>query len=503
VALITAESLVVFPLSAASGSSTKSVWNIATEPSPPGSWYAITYGDGQWVALGHSQDVAVSTDGSSWTEYPVPDGSWQSAAYGDGRFVALSSTTTSPEEIESSDANNWTATSGPSGPWTALSFGDGRFVAVSSAGQIDTSTNGAQWTSVWDHGNYDFTSVAYGNGRFVAVDAALGAMAISTNGVTWSRIFPAPSTSVKWGAVEYGEGEFIAFTSGSASYIATSVNANVWVLQQLSPAQETNSATFGCGTFIGVGASDASTESFISSTSGSSWITTVVPIDAASNWTAVGFGAQRFVAVDAAGNIAWSSEPSNCAAVIPTPPQQVSGNVGSGKVWTYMHPPSSTSVASINSYRVNISNGTITKRCVAPVYFEPNCIISGLENHTVYSITTQSHSRYGYSVPTDPEFVIPVASSNFNATAPETFVAQGAPLVVQITGVRANNEGIYPSSTITVHVGATIATCHPSPFGQCLVTISNPPIGYDSIYARYTGYGKTYQSPTSHVKVQS
>ena len=39
--------------------------------------------------------------------------------------------------------------------------------------------------------------------------------------------------------------------------------------------------------------------------------------------------------------------------------------------------------------------------------------------------------------------------------------------------------------------------------GECLLTISNPPIGSDSIYATYTGYGKSYQSPTSHVTVQS
>jgi integrase len=63
-------------------------------------------------------------------------------------------------------------------------------VAVSSAGQIDTSTNGTQWTAAWHHSNYDFTSLAYGNGHFVAADSALGAVAISTNGIDWSRLFP-------------------------------------------------------------------------------------------------------------------------------------------------------------------------------------------------------------------------------------------------------------------------------------------------------------------------
>ena len=85
--------------------------------------------------------------------------------------------------------------------------------------------------------------------------------------------------------------------------------------------------------------------------------------------------------------------------------------------------------------------------------------------------------------------------------ASQPVVSQGGPVVVQVTGVHANNEGIYPITTITVHVGATIVHCHPNPFGECLLTVSNPPIGTDSIYATYTGYGTSYQSPTSYVRV--
>jgi hypothetical protein len=136
------------------------------------------------------------------------------------------------------------------------------------------------------------------------------------------------------------------------------------------------------------------------------------------------------------------------------------------------------------------------------VYFEPNCIIAGLEDHQVYWVTAQSHNRFGYSMATDPEFVIPVASSIFSAVPSAPVVSGGAPLVVQVTGVHANNEGIYPGSPITVHVGAAIASCHANPFGECLLTISNPPIGSDSIYATYTGYGRSYQSRSSRVTVQ-
>jgi len=74
---------------------------------------------------------------------------------------------------------------------------------------------------------------------------------------------------------------------------------------------------------------------------------------------------------------------------------------------------------------------------------------------------------------------------------------------VQVTGVLANSEGIYPTSMITVHFGASLTYCHPSPFGECLITLSNPNVGPTSIYATYSGYGRSYRSPTFHVTVES
>ena len=62
--------------------------------------------------------------------------------------------------------------------------------------------------------------------------------------------------------------------------------------------------------------------------------TNTAPTDTTSTWSAVAYGAHRFVAVDALGNIAWSATTANCAAIVPTTPQQVSGNIHSGMVWT-------------------------------------------------------------------------------------------------------------------------------------------------------------------------
>ena len=499
--MIAAVCLVAPPLTGAVGSSTLSVWKVASAPSPVGSWSAVDFANGQWIALGNGAAVAVSPDGSAWTEYPVPLGSWKSVTYGNGQFVALSSVNASPEEMVSTNGMNWSPVTALAGQWAALTFGAGRFVAVSSRGQIITSTDATHWTQAWNHSNYDFTSVAYGNGHFVAADTALGATAISATGLDWSRHL-APMAGLKWSAVVYGNGNFVTFDSSGSGDIATSVYGYVWTLHHFS-AQGISGATFGCGSFVAVGQPAGSTNNFLSSTSGVTWSARAVPTDTASDWTAVAYGAHRFVAVDSAGNIAWSNTAADCAAAIPTSPQQVSGNIHSGEVWTYMHPPVTVGGAPVNNYRVTVSNGTLTRQCSAPVYYQPNCIIRGLVNHEVYWITAQSHNRFGYSVATDPEFAIPVTSWNFSAVTAQPVIAQSAPVVVQVTGVLANSVGIYPTSVITVHFGATVAYCHANPFGECLVTIPHPTLGPTSIYATYTGYGRSYRSTPSHVTIVS
>jgi hypothetical protein len=353
---------------------------------------------------------------------------------------------------------------------------------------------------VWSHGNYDLTSITFGSGNFVVSDAALGAVVISSTGTEWER-YLFPIAGLSWGAVTYGNGNFVALDSTGLGYVATSVFGYVWTLHKYSPAQLTAAATFGCGSFVSVGQSANPADDFLSSSAGVTWTAATGLVTSASAWTAVGYGGHRYVAVSSAGTIAWSNSNSDCAAAIPTPPLQVSGNIHNGEVWTYMHPSISSGGAPIEGYRVTISNGSSSKQCPAAVYFQPNCIIRGLRNRQVYWVTAQARNRFGYSVTTDPIFVIPVTSWVFNASTAATRIPHSSPVVVQVTGVAANSEGIYPISLITVHFGPTLLYCHANPFGECLVTVPNPPIGRTSIYATYTGYGRYYESPTTYVTV--
>jgi hypothetical protein len=484
----------------AAGAPPLTAWNVAVAPSPAGAWFAVDFVNGKWIALGHTAEVAVSTNASTWTEYPIPAGSWQSVVYGDGKYIALSSTAANPEEMISTNGVDWTAVAGPAGEWAGLVYGQGRFVAVGPLGQIITSTNGLQWTQVWHHSPWSLTSVTYGNGHFVAVDAAVGSTLISANGVNWS-LYPALGTGLKWSSVVYGNGTFVAFDESGSGYVATSVYGYVWALHRYSPAEEISGATFGCGDFVATGNSSGSANNFLSSSTGASWSAVAVPTDTTADWTAVAYGAHKYVAVDSSGSIAWTNSAADCAATPPSAPLQVSGNVAGGQVWTYMHPSIRSGGSAITGYRVTVSDGTVTKECSAAVYFQPNCIIKGLTDHQVYWVTAQAHNRFGYSAYTDPEFVIPVAKWSLSATTTDPVISASGTVVVQVTGIIANSQGEYPTSVVTVHMGTRLVYCHPNPFGECLVTIDNPPVGLTSIYASYTGYGRSYTSPTALVTI--
>jgi hypothetical protein len=95
--------------------------------------------------------------------------------------------------------------------------------------------------------------------------------------------------------------------------------------------------------------------------------------------------------------------------------------------------------------------------------------------------------------------VIPVASWTLDAVAPA--VVSPAPAQVQVTGVIANGEGIYPTTVVSIHFGSRLVACRPNPFGECAVSVANPPVGTDAMYATYSGYGRSYRSPTYEVHV--
>lgn len=148
-----------------------------------GGFEAVTYGHGQFVAVGPHGSVATSPNGVNWTQGQTGTTDWLEdwlggVVYGNGRYVAwgfqiTNSPVMPPVLMTSLDGVNWTERLwAKNGGFhiNGIAFGQGRFVAVSGF-NVFTSTDGANWTAGATNTNEVYL-VAYGDSRFVAEDAS-------------------------------------------------------------------------------------------------------------------------------------------------------------------------------------------------------------------------------------------------------------------------------------------------------------------------------------------
>lgn len=132
----------------------------------------------------------------------------------------------------------------------SVAWGDGRYVAVGKAGNIITSTNGVDWTSVVVEIDGGLDKVVFGNGLFVAVGTTfspyqvlsnynvysylswdIGLVFTSADGLNWSA---APATeTIPIASLTFGNGVFVACASGSKAFVHTSTDGRHWTPQVL------------------------------------------------------------------------------------------------------------------------------------------------------------------------------------------------------------------------------------------------------------------------------
>jgi len=170
-----------------------STWNQHTLPTST-SWQSVCFGNGLFVAISSSGEVATSSNGTSWNSRTTQaNDNWRSVCYGllDGpthRFVAVSS---NGGVMTSSDGGiTWTAgTAAQANSWQSVCFGNGLFVAVSSNDAVGGATglkrvmsspDGITWTAGTAPEAYSWKSITYGNGRFLAVSSDGGNSRVMT-----------------------------------------------------------------------------------------------------------------------------------------------------------------------------------------------------------------------------------------------------------------------------------------------------------------------------------
>lgn len=128
-------------------------WSSATLPEGA-EWNAVEYGRGKFVAVALSDSstgtaVAYSDNGTSWTATTIPQGAI-SLAYGNGRFVALAGGYSGADEVSVSyDGITWTEYTMPEqADWRRVVYGQGLFMACGlNQNSVAISLDGITWTS--------------------------------------------------------------------------------------------------------------------------------------------------------------------------------------------------------------------------------------------------------------------------------------------------------------------------------------------------------------------
>jgi hypothetical protein len=274
---------------------------------------AVTYGQGQFVAVGWGNVTLKSPDGFQWSQALLlggpPGGGEQdhffAAAYGNGVFVGAGQQ--NMLLATSADAVNWTnrGTIGTEHIY-GLTFANGHFVGVGYGAlrpiYIISSTDGLNWSSPASYPTSNtLLAVTYGNGLYVAVGES-GTIVRSSDLVTWTVCNSGTTKTLR--AITYTGTRFLA--GGDSATMLRSVDGLSWTPSPASSFDvrglaSGNGAVVAVGVYNGMGRLHASPD-------GLGW-----PGDATAAsqpLNGVGFVNDRFIALGNNGLIMESDVPA-------------------------------------------------------------------------------------------------------------------------------------------------------------------------------------------------
>lgn len=280
----------------------------------------VTYGNGQFIAVGNNGTIITSPDGITWTTRTSgTSNGLLGIVYGNGQFIAVGNSSTI---LTSPDGVNWTTrSSGTSIPiLSAITFGDGHYVVTGwkswGDNTILTSTDGINWTGkmvgAWAT---TIDGVTYGNGLFVAVGGGWNAGRIwtSADSVNWTERTSLGSWADHLLGITYGNGLFVTVGSWNGNALATSTDGINWTRRTTGSSKTLHGVTYGSGYFIIVGNSGT----ILSSPDGINWTTRT---SGTSNGLGdVTYGDRQFIAVGNSGTILTLTTSSGDTSPTPTP----------------------------------------------------------------------------------------------------------------------------------------------------------------------------------------
>lgn len=204
----------------------------------PNSWgVTLNYSAGHFASVaprsGGFNAVDISPDGTNWTTSLIvnidPNYSPSAITYGNGLYVIVGSTNNVASILTSPDGVTWTyrkASTTPGSLINSVTYGASKFVAVGNNDGLEytSSTGTGTWAkSSLPGGN----KISYANGLFF-VPLNNKTNLLSVDGINWSQ--QSTGLTNMLGAVTYGNGIFMAQSgiARSGSYLATSTDGTNW-----------------------------------------------------------------------------------------------------------------------------------------------------------------------------------------------------------------------------------------------------------------------------------
>jgi hypothetical protein len=267
----------------------------------------ITFGGGQFVAVGWDGAITTSADGFNWASQAKGFGPFlRGVACGHGQYVAVGM---QGIVLRSANCAKWSPVEvATTNDLRCVTFGDNRFVAGGAAGTILTSSAGTNWVVQAPVCTNTIQSVAYGNGRFVAAGGdffiddygyfrARGTLLVSTDGANWHQAQTNDFTG--FSSITFGNGRFVACSTiyGGPQHSAAWVSKNGVDWSGYVLPRNASVIGFGNGRFIAAG----SGEKFLSSVDGVHWKIQVTPFnDYASG---IAYGGGKFIVSGELGSL--------------------------------------------------------------------------------------------------------------------------------------------------------------------------------------------------------
>lgn len=284
-------------------------WTAAESPAEGAGWFSVCYGGGKFVAVACDSAIAAySADGKTWTKADLPVSAyWNSVCYGGGYFVAAAH----DYFARSEDGVHWGGSGGSSGmsvtddgsgnlditqfSGICTDGGNGEITMEADGGAVYASDDGdgnVVLVNAGSSGAVSFPgtwySICYGAGMFVAVANSSADAAISSDGLSWTRC-TLPEFGC-WNAVCCGDGIFVAVQTGKIC--AYSSDGMTWYSRNMPQDADWTAAAYGNGRFFAVSSGGTVCAK---SQDGAVWTADTMPM--AANWSAVCYGGEGFAAV--------------------------------------------------------------------------------------------------------------------------------------------------------------------------------------------------------------